>query len=207
MYRLYSISRIYNPISIIFVASKKKRKSSVTQTRHQSKLLKVDQTKSITQKDNDASTSVRPVSPPINNSITPLTTNLSRFKQHKLNFATTLTTTLGASSIYQLKQRSIDLNLRGFHSYSKTNIEDYGKDYLRQIGIYLKGNYNIKRISSKYNKAASNTNRRSTRNTSINTSSNSTQSTSDKSKIGSILSGYVRCYLEDYMSLKEKSSI
>ena len=42
--------------------------------------------------------------------------------------------------------------------FKKTTKVDYKKDYLRQIGIYLKGNYNIKRITSKSQKANKNNN-------------------------------------------------
>ena len=121
-----------------------------------------------------------------------------------------MTTAPLSNSLYQLKNRSIDLNLRGFHNHKKASIDEYSKDYLRQIGIYLKGNYNIKRISCKSNHGASTNTRRSSRNTNTNRSMQPNEALSDSSinnEIGSILTGYVRCYLEDYMALKEKSSI
>ena len=121
-----------------------------------------------------------------------------------------MTTAPLSNSLYQLKNRSIDLNLRGFHNHKKASIDEYSKDYLRQIGIYLKGNYNIKRISCKSNHGASTNTRRSSRNTNTNRSMQPNKALSDSSinnEIGSILTGYVRCYLEDYMALKEKSSI
>jgi hypothetical protein len=147
------------------------------------------------------------VSPTSIKSLSKSSNKKTRYKQPKLNFATVLTTTPSSSSIYQLKDRSIDLNLRGFHTSAPSNIGDYNKDYLRQIGIYLKGNYNIKRISSKSNTTSSTNTRRSNRNTSRGPTDLSLCENASNNDIGSLLSGYVRCYLEDFMALKAKSSI
>jgi hypothetical protein len=128
-----------------------------------------------------------------------------------LNFATTITSTAASSSIYELKQRSIDLNLRTFH-YANQSTHDYNKDYLRQIGIYLKGNYSIKRITkNKKQQCNATQNRRSSRNanpaiSTIQTLPNNTV-TPNMHKVGSVLSGYVRCYVEDFMSLQQNTSI
>ena len=154
------------------------------------------------------------MSPTTKNNRQPFTnTTASTYKQHKLNFATTLTSNTPSNSIYQLKQRSMDLNLRSFHNNynGKATKVDYKKDYLRQIGIYLKGNYNIKRITNKSKESNMTTNRRSARNTrqssTIPQNTTSTTDVTDTNQIGSILSGYVRCYVEDYMALQKHSSI
>ena len=193
-----------------YIASKKKRKASVVDARIHSKRLKKEhqQTKQNNAK-STTSSSVRPVSPIVNSS-TNSTTNYSRYKQHKLNFATTLTTTASSNTIYQLKPKSIDLNLRSFHDNNNSSKVDYSKDYLRQIGVYLKGNYNIKRITNKTQSSFKSNNRRSGRNLNKDTTvqhNNGIHPSSNEKDVGSILSGYVRCYVEDYMSLQENTSI
>ena len=124
-----------------YIASKKKRKATIVDARIHSKVLKKEhqQNKQSSMKSTTPST-VRPVSPTIINNSNTSTTNYSRYKQHKLNFATTLTTTASFNTIYQLKPKSIDLNLRSFHDNNNSSKVDYSKDYLCQIGVYLKGN-------------------------------------------------------------------
>ena len=68
----------------------------------------------------------------------------------------------------------------------------------------MKGNYNIKRITNKKQRAVDTNNRRSVRTFNKN---NSLQQPSKQEDVGSILSGYVRCYVEDYMSLQDNACI
>lgn len=89
--------------------------------------------------------------------------------------------------------------------FAKTQKCAFFRGLREKIGV--KTNYNIKQISTNnVSKSSTSTNRRSTRNSNIITTTNNIE-TIKNNNLGSILSGYVRCYVEDYMSMKQHTSI
>lgn len=196
--------------------SKKRKKSNIRDLRSATKLLKVAKHKP------DVN-----IIPPLQSSHRlPKSTNTQTYVQTKLNFPTIKTNT-SSDKYYTLSDNSIDLSLRSLSSKIKTlstptstshNKEDFIQpDYLKQIGISLRSNFNNKRCRKKANNvstyrsscASQPISSRKLRSSTITTTSLNCSpcqripslSTKSLPNNDELLGGYLRCYVEDFMSI------
>ena len=193
--------------------SKKRKKSSIADLRKATKKIKLV----------EDTTEINIIPPHQSSSVFSITnTNTSTYIQTKLNFST-LTSNSSSDQFFTLKTDCIHLSLRSITSTSSasttptsSNQDNFIQpDYLKQIGISLRTNFNIKSRRKKQNNqsihtsATSQLNRRKLRSstnsvTTLNSSpclpipSLSTENLPNNDKV---LGGYLRCYIEDFMSI------
>jgi hypothetical protein len=122
---------------------------------------------------------------------------IKKMKQQTLDFKTLKSMSKDQSSIndmYVHKDTTINLQFRDYVMNKDEKSRVVG-NYVRQFGIYLSKNFNVKR---RKNKLSSNTtSRRSNRHKEI---IDSIRSVADNSL--NALDGFMRCYVEDFMGLR-----